>query len=480
MARNSVSNLDSPPTRALARKRPPVHEGAALIDLIGNTPIVELRNLDTGKCRLFAKLERQNPGGSIKDRIALSMIEGAEADGRIDPGGTLVEATSGNTGVGLALVGRLKGYHVVIVIPDKMSQEKIFHLRALGAEVHVTRTDVSPGHPEHYQEMARRIAEERPNALYVHQHANPDNIRAHEECTGPEIWEQMKHDLDAVVLGVGTGGTMTGIGRYMKRVAPHVEMVLADPEGSITVDYLATGEIGKAGSWLIEGIGEDVLPPIGDLSLIGSAYLISDAESFDSARELLRKEGIMGGSSTGTLLAGALKYCRQQTEPKRVVTIVPDSGMKYLSKMYNDYWMIDQGFIERKTFGDLRDLIVRRHGEQDTVFVRPDDTMLTAHGRMKLYDISQLPVIDGDNNVLGIIDESDIMLAVFRHEDRFADPVTTAMTSGLETVDAAHPLEDLMPIFDRGHVAVVTYRDAFMGLITRIDLLNHLRRRLKE
>ena len=450
------------------------------LDMIGNTPIVELRNLDTGPCRLFAKLEYLNPGGSIKDRIALTMIEGAEAEGRIKPGGTLVEATSGNTGVGLALVGGLKGYRVIIVIPDKMSQEKIFHMRALGAEVLVTRSDVPPGHPEYYQEMARRIAEETPNALYVHQHDNPHNPRAHEEGTGPEIWEQMGHDLDAVVCGMGTAGTLTGIGRFMQRVAPHVEMVLADPEGSILVDYLATGEVKEARPWLVEGIGEDVLPPIGDLTMVGSAYEISDADSFLAARALLQKEGIMGGSSTGTYIAAALRYCREQDRPKKVVTLIPDSGMKYLSKMYNDYWMTDQGFLERETYGDLRDLIGRHHEEHATVIVRPTDTLLTAYGRMKLYDVSQLPVLDEDGAVAGIIDESDILLTVFRDDDRFEEPVSSAMTSRLETVDSKQPLESLMPIFEQDRVAIVMDDGKFLGLITRIDLLNHLRRRLKQ
>ena len=471
-----TTTLKPRPAETIVADDRPGTATSTLIERIGNTPMAELTNLDTGPCRLFAKLENQNPGGSIKDRIALSMIDGAEAEGRILPGGTLVEATSGNTGVGLALVGAMKGYKVVIIIPDKMSQEKIFHLRALGARVLVTRSDVGPGHPEHYQEMARRIAAETDNALYVNQHNNPYNPRAHEEGTGPEIWEQMDHDLDAVVCGVGTGGTLTGIGRYMAGVAPHVEMVLADPVGSILVDYLKTGEMKKAGAWLIEGIGEDVLPPIGDLSLIGRAYEISDRDSLLAARDLLRKEGIMGGSSTGTLLAAALRYCQQQTEPRRVVTIVPDSGMKYLSKMYNDYWMIDQGFVQREQYGDLRDLIARRQRDRSTVVTRPEDTLLAAYGRMKLYDVSQLPVLDEDETAVGIIDESDILMTVFHHEERFSDAVETAMTAKLETVESDQPLDTLIPIFDDGHVAIVTENGRFLGLITRIDLLNHLRR----
>ena len=243
-----------------------------VLDMIGNTPMVEFRNLDAGPCRLFAKLEAYNPGGSIKDRIALSMIEGAEREGRIGPGGTLVEATSGNTGVGLALVAARKGYRVIIVLPDKMSREKIAHLRAFGAQVLVIRSDGEPGHPEHYQTQAARIAAEMDNAFYVNQHNNPHNPRAHEEGTAPEIWEQMGHDLDAVVCGVGTGGTLTGVGRFLRRVAPEVEIVLADPEGSILVEYIESGRLAQAGAWLIEGIGEDVLPPIGALSMLSRGF----------------------------------------------------------------------------------------------------------------------------------------------------------------------------------------------------------------
>jgi cystathionine beta-synthase len=449
-----------------------------VLDMIGNTPMVEFRNLDAGPCRLFAKLEAYNPGGSIKDRIALSMIEGAEREGRIDPGGTLVEATSGNTGVGLALVAARKGYRVIIVIPDKMSREKIAHLRAFGAQVLVTRSDVEPGHPEHYQTKAARIAAEMDNAFYVNQHNNPHNPRAHEEGTAPEIWEQMGHDLDAVVCGVGTGGTLTGMGRFLQRVAPEVEIVLADPEGSILVEYIESGRLAEAGAWLIEGIGEDVLPPIGDLSLLSQGFTISDAESLHTAREVFRKEGIMGGSSTGTLVAAALKYCRQQDRPKRVVTFVPDSGDKYLSKMYNDYWMVDQGFVERETFGDLRDLIARRHEERSDFTVTASDSLLTAYGRMKLYDVSQLPVVEGDR-VMGLIDESDILLAVYGAEENFSQPVAEAMSTRLETVSSSTALRDLLPVFENDHVPLIVDGDQYHGLVTRIDFLNFLRRKMR-
>ncbi len=449
-----------------------------VLETIGNTPMVEATQLDAGPCRLFLKLESQNPGGSIKDRIGRSMIEAAERDGHLKPGGRIIEATAGNTGLGLALVAAKKGYGLTIVVPDKMAQEKIFHLRALGAEVLLTRSDVGKGHPEYYQDMAERIAGET-GAFYVNQFGNPANPRAHVETTGPEIWAQMDHELDAVVCGVGSGGTITGLSRYFAEIAPQVEMVLADPAGSILAEYVETGRVSdEVGSWLVEGIGEDFIPPVSDLSRVKRAYTVSDDEALATARELLLKEGILAGSSSGTLIAAALRYCRAQREPKRVVTFVCDSGNKYLSKMFNDYWMMDQGFLERESFGDLRDLISRRYQERATVTVKPDDTLLVAYGRMKLYDVSQLPVVSEDR-VMGIIDEEDILLAVFEQEDRFADPVESAMTARLETLQAAEPVDCLMPVFQKGHVAIVLEGEAFLGLITRIDLLNYLRRRVK-
>lgn len=451
---------------------------ANVLEMIGNTPLVEVTRLDTGPCRLFLKLENQNPGGSIKDRIALSMIEVAERDGRIRPGGTLIEATAGNTGLGLALVAAQKGYRLLLVIPDKMAQEKVFHLKALGAEVRMTRSDVAKGHPEYYQDMAERLAGEIENSFYVNQFGNPANPLAHETGTGPEIWSQLHHDVDAVVCGVGSGGTLTGVGRFMRRVSPKTKMILADPKGSILRDVVCTGTHGEPGSWLVEGIGEDFVPENCDLSLVSDAYTIDDAESFATARDLLRKEGILAGSSSGTLLAAALRYCRQQTTPQRVVTFVCDSGNKYLSKMFNDYWMIDNGFLERPRHGDLRDLVARLHSERATITVRPDDALLVAYSRMKLYDISQLPVIE-DDRVIGIVDESDILLRVYGHEERFREPVREAMTDKIELVEATGDLSDLMPIFARGHVPLVVDRGKFLGLITRIDLLNHLRRRMK-
>jgi cystathionine beta-synthase len=463
-------------TQALAPSLPRAGD-VQILDLIGNTPLVELTRFDTGKCRLFVKLENQNPGGSIKDRPALSMITAFEKSGQLKPGGTLVEATAGNTGLGLALVAAIKGYRLILVIPDKMSREKVFHLKAMGADVIMTRSDVGKGHPDYYQDLAERIAAQTPGAVFVNQFGNPANPFAHETTTAPEIWEQMGEKVDAVVCGVGSSGTLTGINRFFSKVSPETEIVLADPVGSVLLDVIEGRSAGDAGSWLVEGIGEDFIPPIADLSRVRKGYAISDKESFEVARDLLRKEGILAGSSSGTLVAAALRYCRDQTRSKRVVTLICDSGNKYLSKMFNDFWMIDQGFIERIHHGDLRDLISRRHDEGAAVTVGPNDTLNTAYARMKLYDVSQLPVLDGEKAV-GILDESDVLMAIFADHSHFTEPVKCAMTTRIETITAQAPLSELVAVFDKGHVAIVEDSGRFLGLITRIDLINHLRRKV--
>jgi cystathionine beta-synthase len=454
----------------------PASDRSGVLALVGNTPVVEISKLDTGSCRLFVKLESQNPGGSIKDRVALSMIEAAEGDGRLKPGSTIIEATAGNTGLGLALVAAQKGYRLILIVPDKMAREKVLHLKALGTEVRITRSDVPKGHPEYYQDIAERLAAEIPGAFYANQFGNPANPHAHETTTGPELWEQLDHDVDAVVAGVGSGGTITGVGRFLKRVSPNTEMVLADPEGSVLAHYIATGELIEAGSWKVEGIGEDFVPPVSDLGLVRRAYTISDAESFATARDLLLHEGILAGSSSGTLVAAALRYCRAQTTPKRVVTFICDSGNKYLSKMFNDFWLLDEGFAARDATGTVRDLVTRRFDAGGTVVVSPADTLRTAFGRMRAADVSQLPVVDG-GHVVGLIDESDILNALAGGAPSFARPVAEAMVRNLVVTPAVSPIAELAPLFAQDRVAIVVDGERFVGLVTRVDLINHLRLR---
>jgi cystathionine beta-synthase len=450
------------------------------LDLIGNTPIVEVSGFDIAPSRIFLKLENQNPGGSIKDRIGLSMIEDAERCGKIKPGDTLIEATAGNTGLGLALVAAKKGYRLLLVIPDKMSREKIRHLKAMGTQIVMTRSDVEKGHPEYYQDYARRLSKEIPNAYYIDQFNNPANPLAHETTTGPEIWQQMNHRVDAVVVGVGSGGTIGGLTKYFSKVNPKLELVLADPKGSILVDFVKNGAIGKAGSWLVEGIGEDFVPTQADFSLVKAAYTISDEESFQTCRTLLLGEGILAGSSSGVLISAAIRFAREQTEPKNIVTFVCDSGNKYLSKVYDDQWMIDHGLIVSEPLGDLRDLIVAKYEDKTIVTVAPDDTLLLAYSRMKLYDISQLPVMAG-NRIMGILDESDVLFQVSGgDENAFKRDVKSCMTHELETLPPRSSIESVIAELKKGLVVIVADGQRFYGLITRIDLLNYLRRQIKE
>ncbi len=448
-----------------------------VLDLIGQTPLVEIERLDAGPCRLFLKLESANPSGSIKDRPARAMVAAAEAAGVLGPGGTIVEATAGNTGLGLALVGSRKGYRTILVVPDKMAREKIFHAKALGAEIVLTRSDVGKGHPDYYQDLAEAIARRTPGALYINQFENPANPLAHEQTTGPEILAQMDGDVDAVVVGVGSGGTLTGIGRFMRGASPKTQMILADPQGSVLAPYVETGRMTEAGSWAVEGIGEDFLPANADLSLVSHAYSVSDPESFGAARELLRHEGIFAGSSSGTLLAAALRFCRAQAAPKRVVSLVCDSGAKYLSKVFNDAFLVQEGWSDRQRFGTVRDVVINRFQEGSAITVSPADNLRSAFARMRAADVSQLPVIDGER-VVGLVGESDMLgalLAAGSGDRAFAMPVKDVMVTRLETISADAPIADLVPLFRKEYVAIVMDEGRFLGLATRMDLINYFR-----
>jgi cystathionine beta-synthase len=447
----------------------------SLLEMIGNTPLLEIKNIDVGVCRLFVKMESQNPGGSIKDRVAISIIEQAEKDGLLKPGGTIVEATAGNTGIGLALVGVLKGYKVILVIPDKMSREKILHLKAIGTEIVFTRSDVSKEDPEYYHNIAERIVKETPGAFYANQFGNPANAKAHEETTAPEIWEQMDHNIDAFVAGVGSGGTLSGVGKFFKNVSPSTQIIAADPEGSIIYDAVKKGTFSyEGGSWFVEGIGEDFIPDVLDLSYIDDAVTIPDSKAFETLDLLLKKEGILAGSSAGTLVAGAIEWCKSQTEPKRVVSLICDTGNKYLSKAFDDAWLSNNGLNVRNLRNDLSDIVVMRADKQQVVSVKENDTVLIAYNRMRNSDFSQLPVLENDK-LVGTISEDDILNYCAENKDGFNQSIDKAMSNNLHKIDCRASVDDLSLVLSKDNFAMIMEDETFIGIVTKVDLLAYLK-----
>ena len=360
-----------------------------------------------------------------------------------------------------------------------MAREKVLHAQAMGAEVVTTRSDVGKGHADYYQDLAEAIARRTPGAIYINQFANPANPRAHETSTGPEMLRQMDGDIDAVVVGVGSGGMLSGIGRCMRAASPKTMMILADPEGSVLAPLVETGKMGEVGSWAVEGIGEDFVPPNADLSLVRKAYSIPDPESFAASRELLRAEGILAGSSSGTLLAAALRYCRAQTTPKRVASLVCDSGAKYLSKVFNPSFLAQEGWTHPERHGTVRDVVINRYNEGTAVVVRPDDTLRTVFSRMRSTGVSQLPVIDDGGHVIGLVDESDVLAASLTDTEgankAFELPVKEVMVTRLDTIAADAPIADLVPLFRKDYIAIVMDGDRFVGVATRLDLINYFR-----
>ena len=444
----------------------------SLLDLIGGTPILQLKSLDTGPCNLYVKMESNNPGGSIKDRVGLAIIEEAEKSGELQQGGTIIEATAGNTGIGLALVAALKGYKIILVIPDKMSREKILHLEGLGAEIILTRSDVPEGHPEYYQDVARKLASETPGSFLANQFSNPANPMAHRTSTAPEMWDQMEGKIDAVVAGVGSGGTLTGLAEFFKAKDPSICMVAADPEGSIVADAVLKGNYAyDGGSWLVEGVGEDFIPDNFNTSLMDDAETVSDKEAFEVLQIILKEEGILGGSSSGTLVAAAAKWCRKQTEPKNVVTFICDTGNKYLSKAFNKSWLHDNNLLELEKFGDLRDLINRRADKGEMITVSPGETLLVAYNRMRASDISQIPVMD-EGKLLGVMDEEDLLFTVSQEPGKFSDNVSLHMIDKLDTLQFDATKDELLTILSEGKVAIIFDKEIFIGFVTKVDLIN--------
>jgi cystathionine beta-synthase len=450
-----------------------------VLDLIGNTPIVRLDRISEDvPGTILAKLEYMNPGGSNKDRIGLAMIEAAERDGNLKPGGTIVEPTSGNTGVGLAIAAARKGYRCIFVMPDKMSQEKIAMLRGYGAEVVITPTAVEHDSPESYYSVSSRLAEEIPGGFKPDQYSNMSNPEAHYLTTGPEIWEQTGGEVDAIVISVGTGGTISGVGRYFKERAPQVQIVGVDPEGSV---YTAKSEA-DLHPYLVEGIGKDTWPDTMDPKVVDEWIRVSDRDSFLAARRLARDEGLLVGGSSGSTIAGAIEFASRLGPESRVLTVLPDSGRSYLSKFLDDNWMLEHGFLERTVrTPTVRELLRAKQGETPSlVTISAHQKVSEAIDVMERYSISQLPVVrDGEvtslADVIGSLQDRALLDRVFKNADALHEDVASAMQGPLATVEAGASVDEIVTALTGGANAVVVAEAGRpVGVVTRSDLLDYL------
>lgn len=452
-----------------------VHEH--VLQCIGDTPVVRLNKVTRGlKANVYVKLEYMNPGGSVKDRIAIRIIDDAERAGLLQPGGTIVEATSGNTGAGLAMTAAVRGYQCIFVLPDKQSEEKRAALRAYGAKVVVTPTNVTPEDPRSYYSVSRRIADETPNAFYANQYHNPSNPESHYESTGPELWEQMDGKIDVFVCGLGTGGTATGTSRYLKEHNPEVRTVGVDPVGSLYYDFFKTGQMTEPFAYVVEGIGEDFLPSTMDFKFVDDVVRVQDKECFQMTRRLAREEGIFTGVSSGAAVVGALKWVRSNDrEGMNVVILLPDGGSRYLSKVYNDQWMAENGFLEEATALGTVGEIVDAFSERAVITI-PDTTPATeAIGLLKLHGISQVPVLRGDK-VLGVLHERNLLEAALKQTPVVARAGELA-THDFCVVDRSTDVAVLSDLLRKVRIALVMEDDALVGVVTRIDLIDHIARR---
>ncbi len=450
----------------------------SVLDLIGKTPMVKLnRMVDDTMATVLVKMEQLNPGGSVKDRMALNMVIRAEEAGLIQPGFTLVESTSGNTGLGLAMTAAVRGYRCVFTIPDKMSKEKIDMLKAYGAEVVITRTDLDHDHPDSYVSIAKRIAKETPRAFYVDQYSNMANPEAHYLTTGPEIWADTDGRIDALVGGIGTGGTISGAAKYLKEQAAEagkeVKVICPDPVGSIYCDMFYEQTPGDPSVYVVEGIGHDFMVDTLDFSVIDEIRPVSDPDTFRAARRLVREEGIFGGGSAGTAIVGALAVAKELGPGKLVVVIIPDSGDRYISKCFNDDWMKDMGYLGiEERIGLVRDLLQFKGNHVD--FAQRDETIAAATHRMSELGISQMPIQSDNGEPYLMLHESDILQALIKDECRSADKVIKAATELRGQVSLDDPLSKVQKVFDEKHVAVVVDGNKIIGIIGEIDMVEYL------
>jgi len=445
-----------------------------ILEAIGNTPIVKLNQVTRGvPGELFAKCEFLNPGGSIKDRIGKHMIEKAEQEGKIRPGGTIVEATSGNTGMGLAIASAIKGYRTVFAMPDKMSEEKRQNLRAFGARVVMTPTGVPPESPLSHYSVADRIARETPNAHFMNQYENLSNRETHYLTTGPEIWRQTEGKIDALVAGMGTCGTITGLGKFLKEKNPQIKIVGVDPKGSILKELFETGKMPQSSSYKIEGIGEDKVPANLDFSVIDQIVQVEDKESMLMTRALLTKEGIFAGTSCGAAVVGALRYMASCENPGRVLVILPDSGNRYLSKVYNDAWMMENSFLEKKATNTVGDLIRLIHKTPKILSCSKDDSIEHVVKLMRAEGVSQLPVLSS-GEIIGVVSEAELLRPLFSGEIKASDAIEKLVKFDFALVEDTDPISRLNELFSQGKVAIVPEAGKAKYVLTKIDLISFL------
>lgn len=451
-----------------------------VVEAVGKTPIVRINKLaqHVAPAEVFCKLEYLNPGGSVKDRPAVRIIDDAEQDGRLKPGGTIVEATSGNTGMGLAMVSAVRGYKTIFVMPDKMSEEKIAALRAFGSKVVVCPTNVEPEDPRSYYSVARRLAEETPNAMLANQYHNPSNPAAHYASTGPEIWEQTGGEIDVFVTSMGTGGTITGTAKYLKEKKPSIRIVGVDPIGSVYYDFWRTGKMPTASTYRVEGFGEDFIPSTIDLSVVDEVIRVTDKECFQWTRRVVREEGLYTGGSAGGTVCAAVKYAERTRKKENILCILPDSAVRYLSKIFNDNWMREGGFLEPDDVaGDTVGDLVNRQ-QREVIMATPEDTFESVIRRMKEYGISQLPVLEG-GRLVGLITEFDMLGALLEQRANLKTPIAGFLNMQFALVESHNRTSILAQLFSQNRVIVVEEAGRIIGILTKIDFIDWFSNRIR-